>query len=109
MMNKKTLLIILGIGVLLYLWNKGYFKSKKTPVLVPEPPVTTEEIEAETKYFDTSTASVSPSPMTQTQPSLDGGLEQVAGTTIFDETAGEVFSDHSALATGSFGYVRRPR
>lgn len=103
MKNKKTVLVVLGIGVLLYLWSKGYFKSKTTPVLTPEIAV-----DEEIKFMDESTADTSMSPMIQDQPSLVNPFD--GNTTEFDATAGEVFND-KVLASGSrgFGHVRRMR
>lgn len=107
MKNKKTILIVLGIGVLLYLWSKGYFKSKRTPVGVPEP-VLDATVE-ESKYFDAGAATTSMSPVINNSEPIHPLSEETVELTTYDENSGEVFNE-TVLASGrGFGHVRRMR
>ena len=110
-MKNKKMLVVLGAGVLLYLWYKGYFSTKKTPLLVPETPeIPFVSEEDGNKYFDTSNPSQSVSPMDQQTETIVPLNQETTDLTEYDPNAGDIFND-SVLASGSrgssFGMVRR--
>ena len=111
-MNKKVLIIV-GVGVLLYLWYKGYFKSKRTPVGVAEPPAEAPIVDevSDTQYFAVSDKSSPVSPIDAQTPEIMALNEEVIETTSYDPSSGSVFNE-AVLASGggrSFGHVRRMR
>jgi hypothetical protein len=110
-MNKKVLIMI-GVGVLLYLWYKGYFKSKKTPLGVAETPADVPIVDevSDQQYFDVSDKSSPVSPLNTQTPEIMALNEEVIETSTYDASGGDMFNE-SVLATGgrSFGHVRRMR
>jgi hypothetical protein len=115
-MNKKTVFILIGVGVLLYLWSKGYFKRKRTPLLVAEPPISDAvAVVEDPNFMDESGAAQIVSP-TQTNPEGTpiAYTDEVVDATTYDPMGGDSMNQPiSTVASASgmrhFGYVRRPR
>jgi hypothetical protein len=97
-MNKKTVLVLIGIGVLLYLWSKGYFSKKETTVV--QLPVEATPKVASNPEFERIDA-----------PTMPLNNDIFADQTQFDLTSDPSFHT-KAMAAGTprnFGLVRRPR
>lgn len=98
-MNNKTVAILIGVGVLLYLWKIGAFKRKESI-----PPATTKPLE-NADYFDKSSTKVIPSPQDNAHPALWQASD--LSSTDFDNRAGVDFREKVGMSGGrDFGQVR---
>jgi hypothetical protein len=100
---KKNIAILVGLGVLLYLWNKGFF-SKKAPAS------NVNSLPTEEKFMDANNAPEDYTPMDNNHPGLVGNGE--VGSTVYEEFAGQDISSMYATASGlrrkkNFGYIRK--